>query len=102
MTKSEIVRKMALRFGPILAENNKREQEALQGYYALLNDIDGYAYDMAMGPDGKCDPIVLKFWKDYLTELREQIEEIIADELNHAATLHELMIKFGQVKEARE
>lgn len=37
MTKSEIVRKMALRFGPILAENNKREQEALQGYYALLN-----------------------------------------------------------------
>ena len=64
MTKSEIVRKMALRFGPILAENNKREQEALQGYYALLNDIDGYAYDMAVGPDGKCDQVVLKFWKD--------------------------------------
>lgn len=102
MTKSELIRKMALRFGPVLAENNKREQEALQGYYDLLDRIDGYCYDMACGPDGKCDQVVLKFWRDYLKDLREQVEEFISDELNHAARLHALMIKFGQVKEAKE
>lgn len=101
MTKSEITRNLALRFAPQLAENNKREQEALQGYYDLLRDIDFYCSDMARGPEGKCDKTCLEFWRKYMEPLRSEIEEIISDELNHASKLMTLMIKFGQVKEAK-
>lgn len=101
MTRAEQIRQMALRFGPVLAENNKREQEALQGYYALLNEIDSYCYDMSY-VDGKFQKTLHDFWQKYLEPLRSQIEEFISDELNHAANLHALMVKFGNVKEAKE
>ena len=101
MTQEQIVRNLALRYGPLLAENNKREQEALQGYYALLNDIDMYCCEKAVNASGKYDKAVEQFWQRYLAPLREQIEEFISDELNHAARLHELMVNFGKIKEAK-
>lgn len=101
MTRQEQIRNMALRFGPVLAENNKREQEALQGYYALLSEIDSYCYDMSY-VDGKYQKTLFEFWTNYLAPLRSEIEEFISDELNHAANLHKLMIKFGRVKEAEQ
>ena len=63
MTQEQIVRNLALRYGPLLAENNKREQEALQGYYALLNDIDMYCCEKAVNASGKYDKAVEQFWQ---------------------------------------
>jgi len=97
MTQQEQLRKMALRFGPILADNNRREQEALQGYYNLLNEIDMYCRD-----EGKNNPVLEKFWRKYLEPLRAATEEKISDELNHSESLTQEMIKFGRVQPASD
>lgn len=96
-SKNELLKDLALRLAPVISDNNRREQEALIGYYQLLREIDDHCRCMSNN-----DKMVEEFWRKYLEPLRSEIEEIIADELNHSEKLNAAIVKFGMVKPAKD
>lgn len=76
--------KARIRFAQELSEAAKRENEGLQVYYSLLDNLTPYWVE------NKQDPELQRFKTD--------IEEIIADELNHIDKLQKWAVKLGGVK----
>ena len=68
-----------LRLSAVVAENNRREAEAVQGYTEQLNAV----LDAQTAFEDSHDVL------SALGELEEETREKIADELNHSVSLNE-------------
>lgn len=96
-----LLAKWEARVTPRIAKQNAREQEALDGYYSLKEDIGEINKDLAYLPNGTFSKEICDFLCRHSEPLIKEVDEVIGDELNHSIKWNNQMIKYGKVPAAK-